>query len=167
MMGIVEPPEDQLPWGEKAIALAEKSDEERAQNWLGPLYNNIGWSYHDLGQYDEALGLFEKGLKWREERGDEEGARIAKWTVARTYRSLGRTEEALEMQKALEKEREEKELDPSGYVYEEIGECHLLMDQEEEARPYFKKAYDILSQDQWVVANESDRLERLKKLGTE
>ena len=166
MMGIVEPPEKQLEWAAKAMDLAEKSGDKRARNWLGPLYNNTGWSYHDLGEYDKALELFEKSLKYRQEKKDERGIQIARWTIGRTYRSLGRIEEALHIQKGLEKEFEEKGIEQDGYVFEELGECLLLMSEEDEARKYFKLAYDWLSKDPWLVANEAERLERLKKLGT-
>jgi tetratricopeptide (TPR) repeat protein len=166
MMGIVEPPEKQLEWAAKAMELAEKSEDERVRNWLGPLYNNTGWSYHDLGEYDKALELFEKSLRYRQEKKDERGIRIAKWTVGRVYRSLGRIEEALQIQKGLEKEFEEKRVEQDGYVFEELGECLLLLEKEDEARKYFKLAYDLLSKDSWLVANEAERLERMKKLGT-
>ncbi|KPJ52787.1 hypothetical protein AMJ39_06960 [candidate division TA06 bacterium DG_24] len=165
MLAIAEPPERQLGWAEKAIELTEKTTDERAKKWLGPLYNNTGWTYHDLGEYDRALELFEKSLRWREEQNDERGTRIAKWTLARTYRSLGRIEEALAIQTALRAEIEEKDLEPSGYVFEELGECLLLLGRDEEARDNFKRAYDILSMDEWHVANEPERLERLKELG--
>jgi tetratricopeptide (TPR) repeat protein len=164
MMAIVEPPEKQLEWSEKAIAYAESADDERVSYWLGPLYNNTGWTYHDMGDYDRALELFEKSLEWRQAREDEQGTLIAKWTIARTYRSLGRIEEALRMQLDLEREREEKGLAPGGYVSEEIAECLLLLDREAEAKPYFGKAYDILSEDEWLKANEPERLNRLKKM---
>jgi tetratricopeptide (TPR) repeat protein len=165
MMAIVETPEQKLVWSEKAMDLAEKTTDEHAKRWLGPLYNNTGWTYHDMGQYEKALELFEKSLAFREGRGDAEGTRIAKWTVARTYRSLGRVEEALEMQQKLAVQREAEGLGPSGYVFDELGECMLLLDRHEEARPYFRQAHEILSQDQWLVANEADRLKRLKELG--
>jgi hypothetical protein len=35
----------------------------------------------------------------------------------------------------------------------------------EESKKYFAKAYQILSMDQWLQAEEKERLERLKKLG--
>ena len=165
MMAIVEPPEQQLVWAEKAMELAEKTTDEHAKRWLGPLYNNTGWSYHDLGKYDKALELFEKSLDFRKERKDAGGTRIAKWTIARTYRSLGRIEEALEMQKTLAEEREAEGLEPSGYVFEELGECLLLLDRGGEGQAYFRQAHEILSQDQWLVANEAERLKRLKELG--
>jgi tetratricopeptide (TPR) repeat protein len=165
MIQIVEPPEKQLDWADKAMDLAEKSKDEKARNWLGSLYNNTGWSYHDLGQYERALELFEKSLKWREEKNDDEGVRIAKWTVGRTHRSLGRIEEALQVQRDLEEEFEREGLDQDGYVFEELGECLHIQGKNEEAGKYFALAYDLLSKDEWMVANESDRLERLKELG--
>jgi tetratricopeptide (TPR) repeat protein len=165
MMAIIEPPEEQLVWAAKAMEVAEASPDERAKGWLGSLYNNTGWTYHDMGDYDKALELFEKALAWNREHGNEERVRIARWTVARAYRSLGKVEEALEAQKELEREILEQGLETDGYVFEEIAECLLLLGRKEEAKPYFAKAYESLSQDQWLVANQADRLERLKDLG--
>lgn len=165
MMQIVEPPEKQLEWAEKAIELAERSSDKRAQKWLGPLYNNTGWSYFDLKQFEKAMEYFEKSLKWREEQKDEQGIRIAKWCVARTLREIGSIEEALKIQKALEKEIEEKGVAPDGYVFEELGELLILKGEKRTAKPYFKKAFELLSKDSWLLSNEPDRLERLKKLG--
>jgi len=165
MMGIVEPPEKQLEWAEKSMDLAEHSSKPKAKEWLGPLYNNTGWSYHDLGQYDKALELFEKSLKWREERKDEGGTLIARWTIGRAYRSLGRIEEALEIQKRLESEGRAGTFEWDGYVYEEIAECLLLLHREEESRPYFRRAHEIHVNDLWLVVEEPKRLERLKELG--
>jgi tetratricopeptide (TPR) repeat protein len=164
MLQIVDPPEKQLAWAEKAMVLAEKTTDERAKRWLGPLYNNTGWSYFDLEQYDKALELFEKSLKWREEKKDEKGTIIAKWCIARTYREIDRVEEALKIQKKLEAEIEQKGLEPDGYVFEEIAECLLLLDKKAESREYFKRAYDLLSKDEWLKASEPERLERLKEL---
>jgi tetratricopeptide (TPR) repeat protein len=165
MLQIVEPPGKQLEWAEKAIELAEKSADKRAQKWLGPLYNNTGWSYFDLKDFEKAMEYFKKSLKWREEQGDESGIRIARWCVARTYRAVGKIDEALEIQKALEKEIEEKSVEPDGFVFEELAELLYLKGEKNEAKPYFRKAFALLSADPWLSANEPDRLERLKKLG--
>ena len=165
MLQIVDEPEKQLEWANKAIDLAEKTEDERAKKWLGPLYNNTGWTYHDLGQYNKALDMFDKSLIWHEQYGSEYSIIIAKWCIGRTYRSLGTIAEALFMQRQLEKEIEEKGLDHDGYVFEEIAECLLLMGNTKEAQKYFKQAYDILSQDEWLKANQPSRLKRLKTLG--
>lgn len=163
MMAIVEPSEKQLQWNLKALALAEDSQDERARKWKGSLYNNIGWTYFDQEQYEEALAMFERALKFREEQGDPANIRIAKWCVAKTLRMMDHTEEALEMQKELLQEYEATG-QRSGYVYEEIAECMLVMDQEQEAQPWFAAAYQELSRDPWV-ANEQERLNRLRELG--
>ena len=143
---------------------AEVSDDPRAQGWLGALYNNTGWTYHDTGEYERALELFEKGLAWRKERDNDQAKQIAKWTVARAKRSLGRTEEALAMQQSLLEEHESAGTS-DGYVYEEIAECLLTLGRQDEARPHFERAYIELSKDDWLTENEPERLERLKRLG--
>ncbi len=122
MLGIVEPPAESLAWNRKAIAAAEKAKSEQARNWLGSLYNNVGWTFHDQGQYPEALDMFEKALAFREEKQQEPEIRIAKWSVARCHRSLGRVDEALAEQRALEAELAQIG-EEDGYVYEEIAEC--------------------------------------------
>lgn len=163
MVAIVVQGEEALTWNLKALQLAETSSQERARKWLGSLYNNIGWTYHDMGQYDRALEIFGRALKFREEEGKPDRIRIARWCIGRTLRSLGRIEEALEMQQALLKESETSNAEP-GYVYEELGECLLLLRRESEARPYFVRAYAVLSQDLWLVRNEPERLKRLQEL---
>ncbi|MEK7325164.1 MAG: tetratricopeptide repeat protein [Chloroflexota bacterium] len=164
MLGIVEQPEQALEWNLKALVLAETTPDERAQNWRGSLYNNIGWTYHDAGNYQKAFDLFERALRWREAQGRLPQIRIAKWCVARALRSLGRLEEALAAQQALLAEHENAG-GKDGYVYEELGECLLALNRQEEARPYFALAYDELSKDPWLADNEPARLERLKQLG--
>ncbi|MCA0457570.1 MAG: tetratricopeptide repeat protein [Chloroflexi bacterium] len=165
MLAIVESGDEQLAWNLKALTLAEASEQPRAKKWLGSLYNNIGWTHHDAGRYDEALTIFEKALAWHKEYGKPSTLRIAKWSVARALRSLGRVDEALERQRALLVEHEQAGTS-DGYVSEEIAECLLLLGKTDEARPHFARAYAELSQDSWLVENEVSRLERLKQLGT-
>jgi tetratricopeptide (TPR) repeat protein len=170
MMGIAgESASVQLDWNLKAMNVAEGSSNPHVRQWLGPLYNNIGWTYHDDGGYAKALDLFQKSLQWREEEAEPRKAvpiRIARWCIARTLRSLGRLEEALARQLALLQEWQEAG-GQDGYVVEELAECLLALGREQEARPYFAKAYEQLSQDGWLVANEAARLERLLDLGRE
>lgn len=165
MMGIAaETVDEQLAWNETAVAAAEGSDRPYVKRWLGSLYNNIGWSYHARGEFDKALGWFERAEHFfRSDFPNKGRARIARWAIARTLRSLGEVDEALAMQTALLKENRARS-EEDGYVYEELGECLLLLGEENEARPYFAKAYRLLSQDSWLSANEPDRLARLKAL---
>ena len=164
MLGICENGDRALKWDEIAMEAAEASRDLRAKEWLGALYNNTGWTYHDSDQFDRALELFEKGLAWRKERNNPVTTRIAKWTVARALRSLNRTAEALDMQRSLLEEHKAAGT-KDGYVYEELAECFLILGQADEARPYFNLAYHELSKDTWLKENEKDRLERLRRLG--
>jgi tetratricopeptide (TPR) repeat protein len=164
MLAIVAPPEQSLLLNLQAIQLAEASPEDRARNWLGSLYNNRGWAYHDMGDYASALETFEKGEAWQMAKGRLNESRIAAWCVARVLRSLGRVEEALSRQMALQAELQSVE-EHDGFVFEEIGECLLALDRVEEARPYFLKAHDLLMQDEWLAEKEPERLRRLKELG--
>ncbi len=163
MLAIVAPSNEQMEWNLKAVALAESSTRPRAQKWLGSLYNNIGWTYHDAKQYDKALAIFEKALQFREKQGEAKSIRVARWCIARTLRSLGRTQEALDQQLALLADHRAAG-SSDGYVSEEIGECLLELGRSDESRPYFAQAYSELSKDVWLVANEAARLERLKRL---
>lgn len=165
MLGIAHPYPDSLKWNETAKQVAENSQDERARNWLGSLYNNIGWTYHDKENYKEAMINFEKALTFRENTKikNDNAILIAKWCVGRCQRSLGQLQEALATQLEVKKEREEKEL-ISGYVYEELGELYLLLDEMETSKRNFKKAHELISQDGWMVANEKKRLDRMLEL---
>jgi tetratricopeptide (TPR) repeat protein len=163
MLAIVAPPASSLDLNLLAIQFAESSEQERARGWLGSLYNNTGWSYHDMGDYESALKIFQKAEAVRKAKGSINEFRIAQWCVARTLRSLQRIEEALSKQMALRDEFEAAG-ESDGYVFEEIGECLLALDRAQEAKPYFAKAHEILSQDRWLAEKEPARLERLNEL---
>ena len=166
MMAIVEPGTTGLDWNLAALELCKGSEDPSAQKWKGSLLNNIGWSYHELGRYEEALDTFQRGLEWQQSAGKDREARIAAWTVARTLRSLGRAGEALAIQlDNLSRVRETGDSD--GFVEEEIAECLLALGRADEARPHFASAHETLSKDPWLSADEPDRLERLEKLGSE
>lgn len=162
MVAIAEPdPAEKLAWNLKALKLAQTSTQERARKWLGSLYNNTGWTYHDMGQYEQALAIFEQAAEWRQANGGGRPYHIARWCIARTLRSLGRYQEALTLQRAL---FDEEGGNADGYGHEELAECLLALNRPAEARPHFAAAYDRLSQDPWLAANEPQRLERLKQL---
>ena len=98
MMAIVMPPEQQIEWNERALKMCEETLDERAAKWRGSLYNNLGWTYHDMGRLDGSARPLRRGVEFRAEVGQEGPLRIAEWCVARCLRSLGRTEEALARQ---------------------------------------------------------------------
>ena len=162
MMAIIESGSAALGWNLEAIRLAQSSRFLRTQEWLGSLLNNTGWAYHDQGNYIAALSTFRQALAWQQSHGDSDDIRVAQWSVARALRSLGQFDEALDMQQALMSIYGGE--DPSGFTEEEIGECLFALGRADEAAPYFARAHAVLSQNPWLAANESARLERLREL---
>jgi tetratricopeptide (TPR) repeat protein len=91
--------------------------------------------------------------------------RFAEYSIGRCLRLLGRHGEALAIQRRLEAQHAAAgEL--SGYVFEELAELLAAEGKEEEARPYFRRAADELSREKWLVANEPQRLARLRERGS-
>jgi tetratricopeptide (TPR) repeat protein len=163
MAAIASQDEVSLAWNLKALARAEASKEEAARGWRASLLNNIGWTHHGAKRYEQALGFFERALAVRLEKGPGKDERIARWCVARCLRSLGRTQEALERQQALEKDAAAAGT-PDGFVFEELAECLWALDRKDEARPWFAQAHALLVKDIWLARDESARLERLARL---
>lgn len=156
MVAISGSPAQQIEWARKGLELAEASSDARARRWRGPLLNNLGWSLHDQGRFDEALQAFVSAQAVREESAEAEPIAIAKWSVARCLRSLGRVQEAIAIQRALLPERND-----DGFVHEELGELLTTAGDHDEARAHFARAHELLSPLGWV---EADRLERIKQL---
>ena len=102
-------------WTYRGVAVASGSRDPETRRWLVALHNNLGWHLHDQELFAEALEQFQRAIVVAHEAGrsDEEGA--ARWAVARCLRSLGRTRQALEMQRELLVLRPDDE-----YVAEEI-----------------------------------------------
>ena len=163
MLAIISPPEIAVGINEEALLFTENSEQERAKNWLGSLYNNLGWSYFDKGECEKALSIFLRALKWREEKNQPQETFIAKWCVARALRALNRLDDALKVQLALFEESVETG-QTDGYVHEELGELFLLKNDKMKSTFHFEKAYELLSADPFLAQNERPRLDRLKEL---
>ena len=131
-------PADQLTWGEAALDIALSSRQARARAWEAPIRNNVGYALHRLGRYDEALSQFQRALAIRERGTNTEATRVARWMVAWTLRSLGRVEEALRLQVALEAEGDAAGR-PDPYVFEELEALHRAMGDGPRARHYAER----------------------------
>ncbi|MBX9620898.1 MAG: hypothetical protein K2X28_02535 [Alphaproteobacteria bacterium] len=158
-----------ITWNQRAIELAEKTEDQRAHAWLGALYNNLAQNYIEAHQYLKALSAFEKCKHYSEERGDAIVVRGAKWGIARSLRSLGSLDNALKMQLELLKEYDDiaqKGEFPTellvvsrGMVYEELTEIHLA-----NMKKYAALAYQDLSKSPWFVKLEPKRLGKMKNI---
>ncbi len=115
MLAIAEPTRA-AEWTQRGIRLIESSTDPRTRRWAIALHNNLGWAFHDAGDYAEALGEFERAAAAADEHGSTDQREIAQWTIGRCLRSLGRIAEAREIQLRLAELRPDDE-----YVREELA----------------------------------------------
>ena len=160
MLGIAAPPAERRGWDLKALALAEAASDPRARGWRASLYNNLGWATSTTATRATALDYWQQALSARETMGNAASTRVAKWTVARGYRAVGRLDDAESLQKSLLAELD-RSGETDGYVYEELAEIALARGDAKAARPWAAKAHAALKDDADLAANEAPRLARL------
>jgi tetratricopeptide (TPR) repeat protein len=163
MLAIAAPRDKQLDWHREALAAAESAPDARTRGWRASLLHNLGWTMHDKGDYTAALDYWQQALAAREAAHDASRTRIARWTVARGLRSVGRLDEAEAMQRALAEEFAAANA-PDGYVFEELAEIAVAKGDRVAARAWAAKAHALLSQDADLRANDPARLARLAAL---
>ena len=163
MLAIAAPPAQQLDWNLKALAAADAAPDSRTHGWRASLLHNLGWTMHERGDYNAALRYWQQALAEREAAHDAARTRIARWTVARGLRSLGRLDESEAIQLSLADEFAALH-EPDGYVFEELAEIALARGDRAAAQPWAAKAIAILGEDPDLRANDPARLARLAEL---
>ena len=113
-------------WTERGIALGEAED--GARYWLGPLLNNIGWSYFEEERYQAALAAFERALAERlRDPSNVEAIELAHYAVAKALRGLGRPGDAIgHAQAAVDSAAARDHED--GFFIDELAECRAALD---------------------------------------
>lgn len=152
---------ESIDWNQRGLTIARKSKDSKALALIPAMLNNSAWDLHDMGRFNEALPLFKESQAVWTKRSKTAQIRNAKWAVARCLRSLERYEDALAIQRALESEYAESG-SVNGYVFEEIAENLAALGDSDEMKPYFEKAFNELSKDDWFVKHEAKRLADLK-----
>jgi tetratricopeptide (TPR) repeat protein len=163
MLAIAAPTARQLDLDLRALAAADAAHDARTRGWRASLLNNLGWVMHERGDYAAALAYWQDALAAFEAKHDLVGTRIARWTVARGLRSVGRLDEAEAIQRRLADELQATNA-PDGYVFEELAEIAVARGDRVAAQPWAAKALALLSKDADFRANEPARLARLTDL---
>ncbi len=103
-------------WAAEGLDVLGRTRDPRVLRWGVALHNNLGWTKHDAGDVEGALAEFEQAVDVADRYGTAEQQHVARWSVARCLRTLGRTGEALEIQRELARARPD---DP--FVQEELA----------------------------------------------
>ncbi len=151
-----------VAWTERGMAIAESDDE--ARHWLGPLLNNLGWELYEAQEHTAALDAFEKALDARLSEPENAAAiEIARYSVAKTLRALGRPEEAavlLEQAVAWA----DGEGEPDGWFHEELAESYSDLGRRADAAEQARRALALLPAAD--PSFEGERAARLESLAT-
>ncbi len=88
-------------WAAEGFDLLEGVRDPRLKRWGVALHNNLGWTKHDGGDAQAALHHFQQAVDAADRYGTSGQQHVARWSVGRALRTLGRTDEALEIQREL------------------------------------------------------------------
>jgi len=138
MIAIIVPPEEQVEWAKKGIAQAEAGKSEK---WLGPLWNNLGATYEDLKQYDNAVDAYLKARDYHYKYGDDMNKLIADWAVGHAYRLAGDFDNAIKWIKpVLDRSEKLEATEFIGWSCKEIAEIEINNSNFKEALDYLIRA---------------------------
>ena len=150
MVAIVGTHDQQLEWAQKGIAAAEKGEMD---GWLGPLWNNLGNTYDELGRHQDALDAWKKARHYHWKVGGEKSKLVADWAVGLGYRKVGAFDKALQWQRPVlawaERRLAEKD-DPErrewvALAKMELGLIAVHEKRTEEAAGLLKAAHAVLA----------------------
>ena len=155
MLAIVD---DGEAWTARAVEIAEPSDDPGIRYWLGPLYNNLGWSRSEAGDAAGALEAFELALASRERDDPRPYQReIARYSVGKALRGVGRASEAAAALEQCLAWAADAGVD-DGYFHEELAEDYAALGRDVEARQQARRALELADDD------DSSRVRRLREL---
>lgn len=163
MVAITGTPEQQVEWGLKGIKQAEKGD---LGGWLGPLWNNLGWTYEDQKQYDKCLEAYTKAREYHYKHGTDRNKAVADWAVGHAHRLLGNTTEAVKWLNPLVPKFEEmNDGEFIGLTHLELGMIELQRENYKPALNHFQIAEQRLKEagmPDWDPDGYNEILENMK-----
>jgi len=133
MVAITGGDDEQIPWAMKGIEAANASGDE---GWLGPLWNNLGWTYSARGQHDNALDALLKAREYHHRHSGPLPRLAADVFVGQAYRLAGQPDEArrwIDAANARAKEMLAEKPDDGG-IKERLGNTHEQLGELDAAR---------------------------------
>jgi tetratricopeptide (TPR) repeat protein len=112
--------DERLAWNRRTIDYAQRASDPKAHGWQAAAYNNIGSDLRGAGRLAESLAAFREAQATYERGGRADRIRVARWQVANVLRLMGRNDEALALQLALERDSAAAGA-PDPHVYDELA----------------------------------------------
>jgi tetratricopeptide (TPR) repeat protein len=123
MVAITGDYDSQIEWGLKGVAEAEAG---KVTGWLGPLWNNLGATYEEMGKLRESLDAYIKAREYHWKYGDEKNRLIADWVLGHSHRINGNRDEALKLLSPLvDWCQRVNDVGFLGWTHKELGELSL------------------------------------------
>ena len=143
MLALAEPAlDDRVAWNRRTIDYARRATDPRAQGWQATAMNNIGSDLREAGRLDESLASFREAQAAYERIGRPQPLFVARWQVANVLRLMGRNDEALAMQTALERDTSAAGA-PDPYVYDELALLQAARGQADAAALVRRRAAEL------------------------
>jgi tetratricopeptide (TPR) repeat protein len=138
---------DMEAWTARGVEIAASSDDPGVRYWLGPLYNNVGWSRYEAGDTAGALEAFQLALASRE-RDDPRPypVAIARYAVGKALRAAGRADEAAALLEQCVAWATEAGVDDD-YLHEELAEDYAALGRDADAREQARHALALIAED--------------------
>jgi tetratricopeptide (TPR) repeat protein len=138
---------DMEAWTARGVEIAASSDDPGVRYWLGPLYNNVGWSRLEAGDAAGALAAFERALASRERDDPRPYPReIARYAVGKALRALGRADEGAAAHEQCVAWAAEAGVE-DGYFHEELAEDYAALGRHADSREQARRALELATED--------------------
>ena len=172
MMSIVGSGDEKIDWGLKGIESAEKGN---LTNWLGPLWNNLGWNYDDIGDNKKALEALKTAREYHYKNEKIIPRLAADWGVGMQFRKTGQVDSARAIIAEMSSKAESVYTDKPtpehaewvGLAWREMGEIELISDGKAKALEYFRKAKSKLEEahmPDWDAKGYSELSKKIEEL---
>jgi tetratricopeptide (TPR) repeat protein len=150
---------DSEAWTARAVEIAAPSADPGVRYWLGPLYNNVGWSRYERGDATGALEAFELSLAARERDDPRPYPRqLARYGIGKALRALGRADEAAAVLEECVGWAAEAGVEDE-YFHEELAEDYAALGRAADAREQARRALELATED-----GDPSRMRRLREL---
>uniref|UniRef100_UPI004056800D tetratricopeptide repeat protein n=1 Tax=Candidatus Electrothrix sp. TaxID=2170559 RepID=UPI004056800D len=134
-------------WTERLIALSMRLKAARQagdQKDEALCLNNIGYTYHQRGEYINAVDFYKQSLSIRRNIGDRQGEGAVQNNIGSIYRKQGKNEQALRIyEKSLSIARKAKDLYGKATALNNIGEIYRIQNDLALALKYYRQSLAI------------------------